>query len=94
MVLIDNNAAESTIRGFCIDKKNWVLIDTVEGAKASAIVYSIAEKSKASNLKLYHYFNYILEEIPKHMDDKNTAFLDALLPWSDQLTMACRKTDS
>ena len=28
-VPLDNNAAEQTIRPFCIGKKNWVMIDTV-----------------------------------------------------------------
>ena len=35
---MDNNAAEQSIRGFCIGKKNWVMIDTVAGAKSSAII--------------------------------------------------------
>ncbi len=26
---MDNNAAEQSIRGFCIGKKNWVMIDTI-----------------------------------------------------------------
>ena len=38
-VPMDNNAAEQSIRGFCIGKKNWVMIDTVAGAKSSAIIY-------------------------------------------------------
>lgn len=92
-VPLDNNATESAIRGFCIGKKNWVLIDTVEGAKASAIIYSIAETAKANNLKPYAYFKYLLEEIPKHMDDKNLAFLDRLLPWSEDLPQACKKSN-
>ena len=50
-VPMDNNAAEQSIRGFCIGKKNWVMIDTVAGAKSSAIIYSIAETAKANNLK-------------------------------------------
>ena len=29
----------------------------------------IAETAKANNLKPYHYFEYLLTEIPKHMDD-------------------------
>lgn len=40
----DNNAAEGSIRGFCIGKHNWHLIDTINGAKASAIIYSIGER--------------------------------------------------
>ena len=94
MIPMDNNATESVIRSFCIGKKNWVLIDTVDGAKASALVYSIAETAKANNIKPYHYFKYLLEEIPKHMDDKDMKFLDYLLPWSEKLPETCKYTES
>lgn len=87
----DNNAAEGAIRGFCIGKANWHLIDTIEGAKASAIIYSIAETAKANQLKPYYYFEYLLTEIPKHMDDKNLDFLGDLLPWSETLPEYCKK---
>ena len=58
------------------------MIDTVNGANSSAIIYSIAETAKANNLKPFDYFEYLLTEIPKHVDDKNTDFLAELLPWS------------
>ena len=35
-VPMDNNAAEQSIRPFCIGKKNWVMIDTIAGAESSA----------------------------------------------------------
>lgn len=38
-VPIDNNASERAIRGFCIGKKNWQMIDTINGAHSSAIIY-------------------------------------------------------
>lgn len=87
----DNNAAEGSIRGFCIGKHNWHLIDTIDGAKASAIIYSIAETAKANNLKPYNYFELLLTEIPKHMEDTNLDFLNDLLPWSEKLPVECRK---
>ena len=90
-VPMDNNAAEQSIRGFCIGKKNWVMIDTIAGAKSSAIIYSIAETAKANNLKPYDYFEYLLTEIPKHLDDTDRGFLDDLLPWSPNLPANCRK---
>ena len=90
-VPMDNNAAEQSIRGFCIGKKNWVMIDTIAGAKSSAIIYSIAETAKANNLKPYDYFEYLLTEIPKHLDDTDRSFLDDLLPWSLSLPENCRK---
>ena len=78
---LDNIATESAIRDFCIGKKNWRLIDTIHGAKASAIAYSIAETAKANNLKPYFYFIHLLTEIPKHEDESNLSFLNDLLPW-------------
>ena len=90
-VPMDNNAAEQSIRGFCIGKKNWVMIDTIAGAKSSAIIYSIAETAKANKLKPYDYFEYLLTEIPKHLDVPDSSFLDDLLPWSPSLPENCRK---
>ena len=90
-VPMDNNASEQAIRGFCIGKKNWQMIDTINGAKSSAIIYSIAETAKANSLKPYDYFEYLLEEIPKHMEDKNRSFLDQLLPWAPELPDRIRK---
>ena len=90
-VPMDNNASERAIRGFCVGKKNWQMIDTINGAKSSAIIYSIAETAKANNLKPYEYFEYLLTEIPKHMDDTDRSFLDDLLPWSEKLPENIRK---
>lgn len=90
-VPIDNNASERAIRGFCIGKKNWQMIDTINGAHSSAIIYSIVETAKANNLKPYDYFVYLLEEIPKHMDDEDRSFLEDLLPWSQKLPEGIRK---
>ena len=91
-VPIDNNASERAIRGFCVGKKNWQMIDTINGAKTSAIIYSIVETAKANNLKPYDYVQYLLEEIPKHMDDTNCSFLENLLPWSENLPAEIRKS--
>ena len=90
-VPIDNNASERAIRGFCVGKKNWQMIDTINGAKTSAIIYSIVETAKANNLKPYDYVQYLLEEIPKHMNDTNCSFLEDLLPWSENLPAEIRK---
>ena len=91
-VPMDNKAAEQSVRGFCIGKKNWVMIDTVAGAKARAIIYSIAEIAKANGLKTYDDLEYLLTEIPKHLNDRDRGFLDDLLPWSPNLPVNCRKS--
>ena len=91
-VPIDNNASERAIRGFCIGKKNWQMIDTIHGAKSSAVIYSIVETAKANNLKPFDYVQHLLEEIPKHMNDKDCSFLEDLLPWSEKLPAGIRKS--
>ena len=90
---IDNNAAERAIWTFCLGKKNWYTIDTIRGAQSSAVVYSIAETAKANNLRPYEYFKFLLEEIPKHGEFEDPAYLDDLLPWSDSLPDYCRKPE-
>lgn len=90
-VPMDNNASERAIRGFCIGKRNWQMIDTIHGAKASAVIYSIVETAKANNLKPFDYVQYLLEEIPKHMEATDRSFLKKLLPWSQTLPEEIRK---
>lgn len=90
-VPMDNNAAEQSIRSFCVGKKNWMMIDTIAGAESSAIIYSIAETAKANHLKPYDYFEYLLTEIPKHLNETDRSFCEELLPWSDKLPDNCRK---
>lgn len=75
-------------------KKNWLFINTVKGANASATVYSVCETAKANSLNPYRYLEYILTELPKLADkDGNidTNKLDYLLPWSDDLPAKCHK---
>ena len=67
------------------------MIDTINGAHSSAIIYSIAETAKANNLKPYDYFVYLPEEISKHMEQKDRTFLEDLLPWSKKLPEGIRK---
>ena len=92
LIPIDNSASERAIRPFTVGRKNWQLIDTINGAKASAIVYSIVETAKANNLKPYEYLRYLLMELPQRLDQKNSELnLNDLLPWSPELPDACRK---
>ena len=86
---MDNNYAEQAIRPFTIGRKNFVLIDSSNGARASAMIYSLVETAKANHLNVYEYFELLLTEIPKHMNDTNLSFLDELLPWSPNVQKKC-----
>ena len=91
IIPLDNRSAEITIRNFWVVKHNWHIIDTPQGAEASAIIYSLTESAKANNLKPYNYFKYILKETSKHQEDKTLDFLDSLLPWSLDIPQDCLK---
>jgi hypothetical protein len=43
------------------------------------------------SLNIYKYLKYLLTEIPQHMDDTDTDFIEDLLPWSRSLPPECRK---
>ena len=91
-ISIDNLASEWAIRPFCVGRANWHLMDTIQGAEASALVYSIVETAKADQLRPYEYLRHILTEMPKHIYDKDGSYLDDLLPWSVNLPDTCKKT--
>ena len=86
---MDNNYAEQAIRPFTLGRKNFVIIESDNGAKASAILYSLVETAKANQINTYKYFELLLTEIPKHMEDKNLSFLNDLLPWSSKVRKKC-----
>ena len=88
-VPMDNNYAEQAIRPFTLGRKNFVLIESSNGAKASAVLYSLVETAKANGLNTFEYFNLLLTEIPQHVDDNNLRFLDNLLPWAPMVQKAC-----
>ncbi len=65
LVEIDNNAAERSIKPFVIGRKNWTFADSVKGANASAVLYSLVETAKANGLEPYAWFRYVLIQLPQ-----------------------------
>lgn len=77
---IDNNPVENAIRPFAIGRKNWLFSASVEGAKASANLYSLIETAKANGLEPYAYLKRVFTEIP---NIANYDGVDQLLPNRD-----------
>ena len=87
---MDNNATESALRSFCLHKHAWKLIDSLDGANASAIIYSITETAKANDLNPFRYLEHVLTVLKDHQDDREYGFIDDILPWSKKLPAICR----
>ena len=76
---IDNNMAENAIRPFVVGRKNWLFAGTPEGARASALLYSLIETAKAHKLEPWAYLCHIFDRLPlaNSLED-----YQALLPWN------------
>ena len=74
---IDNNPVENAIRPFAIGRKAWMFSTSVQGAKASANLYSLIETAKANGLEPYAYLKTVFSKLPNitSYDD-----VDKLLP--------------
>lgn len=76
---IDNNLLERDIRVFATGRKSWLFSDTVEGAKASAVVYSLMLTCRASRVEPFAWLRHVLTELPKRAAD---ADMTNLLPFN------------
>ena len=62
-----------------IGRKNWLFSDTVNGANASANLYTLIETAKANGIEPYHYLAHLFHELPKA---ETVVAIEALLPWN------------
>jgi transposase len=82
---LSNNRAERAVRPFAVGRKNWMFAYSPEGAKASAIIYSIIETAKANGLVPFLYLKYLFETLPNMPESQ---FSDCL-PWNANVQEVC-----
>ena len=61
---IDNNRTERLIKPFVIGRKNWLFCQSVQGANASANLFSLIETAKLNQLEPYAYMKIVFEKLP------------------------------
>jgi transposase len=76
---IDNNLLERDIRIFATGRKSWLFSDTVEGAKASAVIYSLMLTCRASRVEPLAWLRHVLTKLPQRAGD---ADITDLLPFN------------
>jgi len=87
---ISTNKVENAIRPFAVGRKNFLFADTVNGAKASAIAYSVIETAKANGLNPYQYLLYLFNRLPTILTKEPEADLSRFFPWNDEVREKCR----
>jgi len=82
---ISNNRAERSIKPFVIARKNFLFSNTPNGAKTSAIMFSIIETAKENGLNPFEYLTYIFKNAPNWNIRNDPEALLRLIPGSDQI---------
>ncbi|MER9572759.1 IS66 family transposase [Mesorhizobium opportunistum] len=76
---IDNNLLERDIRIFATGRKSWLFSDTVDGARASAVIYSLMLTCRACGVEPLAWLRRVLTELPQRPEN---AAIDDLLPFN------------
>ena len=82
---ISNNQVENAIRPFVVGRKGWLFSDTVKGARASAVIYSLIETAKANHINAGDWLEHILSVLPERFAYDPNDCIDDLLPWTDEM---------
>jgi transposase len=77
---LDNNPAERPFRPIAVGRKNWLFCHSEDGARATAIWYSVVATAQANGWEPYHYLRRVLSDIPRFLQEGRS--LEPLLPWN------------
>lgn len=61
---ISNNRMERAVKPFAVGRKNWLFANSVEGAHAAGVIYSLIETCKAHEVNPYEWLRDTLAKIP------------------------------
>lgn len=89
---IDNGWIERVIRKFAIGRNNWLFSDTVEGADASALLYSLALTAKLNGKNPFEALTEIFTQLPNASRADDYERLTGLL-LSPANPLSCRKKE-
>ena len=86
---ISNNLAENNARPYVVGRKNFLFHNSVQGAEASAVIYSIVLTAKANNLDIRKYIEILLQKMPDYKNEPDG--IEKLLPWSQEMQAECKR---
>ena len=75
---IDNNAAERSIRGIALGRKNWLFAGSDAGGDRAAAIYTLIETCKLNGIDPEAYLRSVLTHIADHPINR----VAELLPWN------------
>lgn len=82
---ISNNRAERSIKPFVIGRKNWLFSNTPNGARASAVYYSLIVTAMENGMNPFEYLRWILTDMPNLGKPGYASSIKDFLPGSSTL---------
>ena len=79
---IDNSAAERSLRGVALGRKNYLFAGSDAGGERAAAIYSLIGSAKLNRLDPEAYLRNVLTRIAEHPICR----IDQLLPWNINIT--------
>ena len=75
------------MRDFAVGRRNWLFSASVNGATASAAIFSLIETAKANNLRVRPYLKEVITYMRDHANANGSerVDVDSILPWSDEM---------
>ena len=77
-ICLSNNAAERSVRGIAVGRRNWTFCGSDTGGHRAAVMFTMIETAKLSDVDPKAWLADVLARIPDHPAQQ----LDALLPWN------------
>ena len=63
---IDNNIVERSIRQIAVGRRNWLFAGSEEGARRSALMYSLIGTCKMHDVEPYEYLNDVIARVAEY----------------------------
>ena len=77
-ICLSNNAAERSIRGIAVGRRNWTFAGSDSGGRRAAAIYTLIETAKLNDVDARAWLADILARIADHPASR----IDDLLPWN------------
>ncbi|MCZ0704622.1 transposase [Natronobacillus azotifigens] len=87
---VSNNLAERSIRPLVVGRKAWYFSTSSNGARSSAVIFSIIQTAKDNGLDPFKYLTYLFEKMPNRENPAISMNMKDFFPWQTEIQEQCK----